>query len=123
MDGSLSVKEFQESLGEGKLKGVRCNHCGHKQIDVLVFCPNCGKSNFSVIEFNPAGKILTYTIQHVAPEAYLKEVPYAWAVIELDDGVRVTGWVPQVRTSSDLSTGQRVRLARSSRLGILFEKI
>ena len=122
MGQPLTVKDFQQSVAEGKLKGVQCNICGHKQVDILIFCPKCGKSDFKVIEFSSTGRVLTYTIQQVAPEPYLKEVPYAWAIIELDDGVRVTGWVPRIRSSVELSIGQRVRLAQSSKLGMLFEK-
>ncbi len=36
-------------------------------------------------------KIYTETVVHSAPEAYLKDAPYQLAIIEKDDGSRVTG--------------------------------
>jgi uncharacterized OB-fold protein len=120
---SLTIKEFQDSIREGKIEGYRCRNCGHKQIDIIDFCPVCHKSNLEKVEFAKEGKVITYTIQQVAPEQFMNEVPYAWTIVELDDGPRVTGWIPFISKSSDLPIGQRVRFKKSYLPGIVFEKI
>ena len=120
---SLTVKEFQDGIREGKIEGYRCGDCGHKQIDIIDFCPSCHGSNLEKVEFAKEGKVVTYTIQQVAPEQFMNEVPYAWAIVELDDGPKVTGWIPFISNSSDLPIGQRVRFKKSYLPGIVFEKI
>jgi uncharacterized OB-fold protein len=122
-DNPLSVKEFQDGIRDGKIEGYKCRDCSHKQIDILEFCPACHGPNLEKVEFAKEGKVLTYTIQLVAPEQFMNEVPYAWAIVELDDGPKVTGWIPFISKSSDLPMGQRVRFKKSYLPGIVFEKI
>lgn len=119
----LTIKGFQDAIHDGKIEGYKCNKCSHKQIDIIEFCPVCHSPNLELVEFSKEGKVITYTIQFVAPEQFMNEVPYAWAVVELDDGPRVTGWIPFIRNTSDLPIGQRVRFKKSYLPGIVFEKI
>ncbi|MHB1907253.1 MAG: Zn-ribbon domain-containing OB-fold protein [Nitrososphaerales archaeon] len=123
VDNRLTIKEFQDDIREGKIEGYVCTSCGHRQIDILAFCPKCGSSKLEKKEFAKEGRVITYTIQQVAPEQFLNEVPYAWAVVELDDGPKVTGWIPFIAKSSELPVGQRVRFKKSYLPGIVFEKI
>ncbi|MHB1867816.1 MAG: Zn-ribbon domain-containing OB-fold protein [Nitrososphaerales archaeon] len=120
---SLTVKEFQEGIREGKIEGYKCSKCGHKQIDIIEFCPVCHSPDLRKVEFSGKGSVVTYTIQLVAPEQFMNEVPYAWAVINLDDGPRVTGWIPFISKPSDLPVGQRVEFKKSYLPGTVFEKI
>jgi uncharacterized OB-fold protein len=55
------------------------------------------------------GKILTYTTIEIGPSEFSDQVPYSVAIIELDDGVRITS---QVADSSPdrLKVGGKVRL-------------
>ena len=120
---SLTVKEYQEGIREGKIEGYKCSKCGHKQIDIIEFCPVCHSPDLQKVEFSGKGSVVTYTIQLVAPEQFMNEVPYAWAVINLDDGPRVTGWIPFISKPSELPVGQRVEFKKSYLPGTVFEKI
>ncbi len=120
---TLTIKEFQEAIREGRIEGYKCRKCGHKQIDIMVFCPFCRSPDLAKVEFSNEGTVVTYTIQLVAPEAFMNEVPYAWAVIQLDDGPKTTGWIPFISKPSDLPIGQRVRFKKSYLPGLVFEKI
>lgn len=75
-----------------------------------------------MIDVKGTGKVLTYTIQQVAPEQFMNDVPYAWVIVELEAGVRITGWIPFVASKNDLKIGQKVKLVKSYRLGRIFEK-
>ena len=119
----LTVREFQEEIRDGKLEGYKCTKCGHKQIDILEFCPICHSPDLKKEEFSTSGTVVTYTIQLVAPEQFMNEVPYAWAIIELDEGPRVTGWIPFISKPEELPVGQRVVFKRSYLPGIVFEKM
>ena len=55
-------------------------------------------------------------------DEFLNEAPYAYVVVELDGGGRVTGWMPTVRSEADLRVGDRVRFAPSYRPGVQFAR-
>jgi uncharacterized protein len=122
-ENELTIKDFQEGIREGRIEGYKCASCGHQQIDILEFCPVCHKSTLEKVQFAGEGKVVTYTIQLVAPEQFMNEVPYAWAIVELDEGPKVTGWIPFISKASDLPVGQRVRFKKSYLPGIVFEKV
>lgn len=119
----LTMKQQREALREGRILGQECSVCGERHFIPVVRCTK-GHDALHVKEFAKQGAILTYTIQVVAPEAFLNEVPFAWAVVELDDGgPRVSGWIPFVARPEDLKTGQRVRFSPSYKPGMMFEKL
>ncbi len=122
-EGQVTIKSFQEGIREGVIRGYLCSKCGAKYVDILAFCPVCHSSDLKETDLRGEGKVLTYTIQFVAPEQFMNEVPYAWVIVELDEGPKITGWIPFVRSPSDLPIGQRVRLRKSYLPGVVFEKI
>jgi uncharacterized protein len=123
LPSELTIKEFEQGIHDGKIRGYECASCGLKKIDIIEFCPNCHSQNLQKVEFSGKGKVITYTIQFVAPEQFMNEVPYAWAIIQLDDGPKVTGWIPFISKPGDLPVGQRVAFKKSYLPGIVFEKI
>jgi uncharacterized protein len=119
----MTIKEFEQGIRDGKIRGYVCGNCGLKKIDIMEFCPRCHSENLQKVEFSGKGSVLTYTIQFVAPEHFMNEVPYAWAIIQLDDGPKVTGWIPFIAKPVDLPVGQRVAFKKSYLPGIVFEKV
>ena len=119
----VTIKRFQEGIREGVIRGYLCADCGAKVVGIVEFCPSCHGKNLKEVDIRGEGKVLTYTIQFVAPEQFMNEVPYAWVIVELDEGPKMTGWVPFVSSASDLPLGQRVRLRKSYLPGVVFEKI
>jgi uncharacterized OB-fold protein len=55
------------------------------------------------------GKILTHTIIRVPPAPFKDQSPYAMAVIEMDDGPRLTAQVVDWK-EGQLVTGQKIKL-------------
>ena len=119
----LLTPDIQQDAREGKFRAYHCKRCGHKRVDIQVFCSKCGGGDLGIIDIGGEGKVITYTIQQVAPEQFVNDVPYAWLVVELDEGMRVTGWMPFITSPDDIKIGQRVRLAKSYRQGRVFEKV
>lgn len=66
--------------------------------------------------------MVAFTIQHVPADDFLNEAPYAYVVVELEGGGRVTGWMPTVKQESDLTIGDWVRFAPSYKPGVQFAK-
>jgi uncharacterized OB-fold protein len=76
-----------------------------------------------MISLKPEGKILTYTIIHVAPDAFSTQTPFAVAIIETTDGARLTAQVVDC-APEEVSTGKDVKLMlrciqREGKAGIL----
>jgi uncharacterized OB-fold protein len=119
----ISVTDFQAAALRGIIIGYECERCKHKQIDLLAFCPKCGHRDLQKTEFIGEGNIVTYTIQYVAPEGYINQVPYAWVVVRLKEGVNATGWIPSIKSGGDLKLGQKVRVRPYDKPGLMFEKV
>jgi uncharacterized OB-fold protein len=119
----LSLRAQKDALREGRLVGLECRECRERHFTPAVRCRN-GHAAFRVKEFAKEGRVASYTIQLVAPEAFLNEVPFAWVVVDLDEGgPRVSGWIPFVAKPEELQIGQRVRFAPSYKPGMMFEKV
>ena len=118
----LSLKEQKELLREGKVFGFHCASCKHDRFDPMLRCPKCGSTEIAKRQFSTTGKVVSYTIQSVASESFLNETPFAFALIKLDDGPMVSGWVPWIAKEKDLPLGQKVEYISSYKPGMQFEK-
>lgn len=119
---ALSLKQQREAMRDGKLLGLECDACRRRHFTPVARC-TCGSMQLHVTEFAREGVVESFTVQIVAPEAFLNEVPFAWALIQLDGGPRVSGWIPFVSRPEDLKVGDRVRFTPSYKPGMMFEKV
>jgi uncharacterized OB-fold protein len=118
-----SIADFYRGYEEGgKLRGMRCPACGHVSATWGIACARCGTYPLAEVELSPTGTVVAFTVQTVPGEEFLNDAPYAYVVVDLDGGGRVTGWMPAVRSESDLSIGDRVHFVPSYKLGVQFAK-
>jgi uncharacterized OB-fold protein len=83
--------------------------CGAVTLPNRYVCPdNCCKKS-KKITLKGKGKILTYTIIYIAGDAYAKMKPFAVAVIETEEGARLTAQVVDCNFD-DLKIGAKVEL-------------
>jgi uncharacterized OB-fold protein len=54
-------------------------------------CQECAGTDLEVTELSGKGKIVTYTVIHVAPEGRENEIPYAVVLVELKEGSWIMG--------------------------------
>ena len=107
---------------DARLRGFRCPACGLVTATWGIACPRCGHRGFDEHPLSGRGKVVAYTILAVPGDEFLNEAPYAYVIVELDGGGRLTGWMPGVRTEADVRVGERVRFAPSYRPGVQFAK-
>ncbi len=69
--------------------------------------PISGKKEFEKINLQGFGTILSYTIIHIASDQFKLLTPYAVAIIETDEGARVTAMITDTKFE-DLKIGARV---------------
>jgi uncharacterized OB-fold protein len=118
---ALSLKEQKEELRNGKVVGFHCPNCKLDRFSPMLSCPKC-KGPVERRTFSSTGTVVSYTIQSVASEQFLNETPFAFALIQLDDGPRVSGWIPWIAKEKDLPMGQKVEYVSSYKPGMQFEK-
>lgn len=118
----LSLKEQRDLLKEGKVVGFHCADCMHDRFSPMSRCSKCGSKEIARRQFSTTGKVESYTIQSVASEQFLNETPFAFAIVKLDDGPRMSGWIPWIAKPKDLSLGQKVEYVSSYKPGMMFEK-
>jgi uncharacterized OB-fold protein len=119
---SHSIAAFRTGYEEeGRLRGFRSG-CGFVTATWGLLCPRCGARDLTETTLSGEGTVVAYTLQTVPADEFLNEAPYAYVVVELVEGGRITGWMPEVKRESDLAIGDRVRWKPSYKPGVTFEK-
>ena len=77
-----------------RLLGTKCLNCNSQYFPPRKICPKCRrKGRIENVKFCGKGKIYSYTKITAPPAGFELEAPYMFAIIELDEGVRVTSQV------------------------------
>lgn len=79
------------------LVGEKCEN-GHFVFPPRDICPNCGDEAKEPYTFSGKGKIYSLTTIYEAPTGYEKSVPYVVALVELDEGPRITAQLTDLPT-------------------------
>ena len=100
---------FWEGLKDGVIKLQKCNDCGAWVFYPRSCCSSCLSDALSWHEVSGAGTLYTFTIarQPTSPH-FASEVPQRLAVVELDEGVRLTTTLVNV-SEADIRIGMRVK--------------
>ncbi|KIL36227.1 hypothetical protein SD71_09815 [Cohnella kolymensis] len=110
----LDIKPFWDGLREHKFLLFRCKECGTSYWPAS-YCRNCGNDGefMSGLEWQEGsrfGTVFVFNIHHTAFHPGFKdEVPYVYALIELDDGpmfgTNIIGCTPD-----EVAIGKRVEI-------------
>ncbi len=74
----------------------QCNSCKRVFFPPRESCPQCRRKSYgNMVDLKLSGKgtVETYTIIHVAPQSFENQAPYAVAIIQLDEGPRITAQI------------------------------
>jgi len=83
--------------------------CGVVSLANRYICPDSACKDFEVVTLKGTGTILSYTIIHIAADDYAHLTPYPVAIIETDEGCRLTAMVADCNFE-DLKIGAKVEL-------------
>jgi len=72
-----------------RLEAGKCKSCGKIYYPLRLVCPACQGREFDSVQLGTDGKIVTYTVIHVAPSQFTDQAPYALGIIEVEPGVRL----------------------------------
>ncbi len=80
-----------------RLEGTKCQTCGTVYFPSRVICPKCRrKGKLEKIRLSGKGTIYSYTIIHAPATGFERFVPYIFAIVELEEGPKVSGQVIDV---------------------------
>ena len=84
------TRPYWGAAADHRLVIQKCKACGSRQFYPRLLCTTCMSDDIDWVESSGKGKVYTYTVNHRAPNAFMKaRLPYVVAAIDLDDGVRM----------------------------------
>jgi uncharacterized OB-fold protein len=92
----FTIEQFYKFLGQQKLKAGKCLKCGKIHLPPRPLCDNCLSQDFEWVNVSVKGKLLTYTVIHIAPEQFQTLVPYAVGIVELEKGLKIPGMIQKI---------------------------
>ena len=82
---------FLDAVRQGRLALQQCGACDRHWHYPRPVCPHCGSREWIWVDAAGTGVVHSFTIVHRAPIPALKALtPYVLAMIDLDEGARVT---------------------------------
>jgi len=88
-----TLESFYQFCAQKRLMGARCKSCRAVLVPPRALCPRCGSADMQWTELKGTGKLLTYSVVHVAPPAFHSFVPYAVGIVLLTEGARLPGMI------------------------------
>jgi uncharacterized OB-fold protein len=87
----------------------QCIGCGRAYVATPAFC-RCGQSDFGAALAAGRGRVYSCTTLYAAAEANEKDLPFQIAIVELEEGARLTARI----TGPVVAIGDAVELAGES---------
>ncbi len=81
---------FWEGLAEGHIRIQKCSDCGHLRHPPRPACPECQSLEWDTIDAAGVGEIYSFVVHHYPPVPGF-EPPFAVALVELGEGIRIVG--------------------------------
>jgi uncharacterized protein len=93
---------FWSAAAEGRLVMQRCSDCRHWQHPPGPICRRCYSTAVGFEPVSGRGRVYTYTVTHHRVVSGFDDVPYAIALVELDEqmGLRMLANLPGVPLDS-----------------------
>jgi uncharacterized OB-fold protein len=104
----FTIEQFYKFIAQGKLMAGKCTRCGKIHLPPRPLCDNCFSQEFTWIEVSGKGKLLTYSVIHIAPQQFQALAPYAVGIVQLENGAKIPGMITaiphdQLRIGMDLT--------------------
>ncbi len=122
----MAVPRFwREIPNRYNLVGARCGNCNKILFPPRYICPFCRRmGKLEPYRLKRRGKVLSYTVAHVAAEGFEDQVPYVLAIIELEDGPRLTAQITDCNLD-EIKIGDEVeivfrRMGEESQDGVIY---
>lgn len=142
-DFSLQIRDtkvhgFVDGLERGELLASKCTMCGVLQYPPRSDCPHCLSSTFTWVPVTGIGRLLSFTTIYVAPDHFAPDLartapfscytyqPRPVGIVEMQNGLRVTGWVvglPEASLKVGMALAPRPEVLPDGRATIVLTKV
>lgn len=120
--GTHSIDDFRLGYENAeRLRGFR-SACGFVTATWGLLCPNCGLRDLVEVDLPRTGRVAACTVQNVPGDEFLNEAPYAYVVVDLEGGGRLTGWMEGTREAPPVVIGDTVQWAPTYKPGVHFRR-
>lgn len=90
------------------LIGTKCNSCDTVFFPPRSECPKCRRvGDLEPYQLSGKGEVVSFTHVRVPPEGFEDEVPYVLAIVEMEEGPRITGQIVEADLE-DMEIGKEV---------------
>jgi uncharacterized OB-fold protein len=105
----FTIEQFYKFMSEGKLMAGKCQKCGKLFLPPRPLCNQCYSQDFTWTEISGKGKLLTYTVIHIAPPQFQALAPYSVGIVQLENGLKLPGMISGV-AEAELKVGMELKL-------------
>ena len=105
----FTVSNFYGFLKQMQFMAAKCNECKTKILPPKPICPNCLSTNLNWIKVKDTGKLLSYTVIHVAPEQFQSLTPYSVGIVEFEECLRLPGMICDV-SPEKIKIGMKLKI-------------
>lgn len=91
----FTIEQLYKYMIQGKLMGGKCRKCGKIHFPPRPMCNGCFSKEFEWIEIPKKGKLLTYTVIHIAPAQFQAMAPYAMGIVQMENGLKIPGMIKE----------------------------
>jgi uncharacterized OB-fold protein len=111
----LNLELHKRSVASGLLHIQRCLECGQSRQPPRYYCQDCFSDKYHFVPVSGVGSIYSFAINHFTIDrAWIEELPYITAVVELAEGPRVVGALRNVEPGG-VTLGDAVTVSVESR--------
>ncbi|MDY7081924.1 MAG: Zn-ribbon domain-containing OB-fold protein [Halobacteria archaeon] len=103
----MTVPRFWRKIDQRyRTIGSECKNCGTAYFPPRQLCPECRREG-EIVEkrFSGEGEVVSYTTVHDGGEGYQETEPYTLAIVELEEGGRLT---TQIAENHEVEIGTKV---------------
>jgi uncharacterized OB-fold protein len=86
----ISPRYHREIAQRYRLEAGKCTVCGEIHFPPRRVCRQCAAETFETVTLPSRGKVVTYTVCWIPPAGFDDQKPYVNAIVELENGVRLT---------------------------------
>ncbi|TDC93601.1 Zn-ribbon domain-containing OB-fold protein [Nonomuraea deserti] len=83
------TQPFWDGTAAGELRIQRCQTCARHYFYPRPSCPHCGGDQVEWVRASGRATLYSYVINHRPAPGFEDDAPYAIAVVELEEGVRM----------------------------------
>ncbi|TDD06634.1 Zn-ribbon domain-containing OB-fold protein [Nonomuraea diastatica] len=109
------TQPFWDGTAAGELRIQRCQTCARHYFYPRPSCPHCGGDQVEWVRASGRATLYSYVINHRPALGFEDDAPYAIAVVELEEGVRMMSNIVGVPTTPE-------NLPLDMKLRVVFEQ-